>query len=129
MEVLNHFYTSSDPLVLMSPSLTEGLDLKEDLSRFCIICKMPFANTNDQWVKERQAENQIWYANNTCTTLMQMTGRVVRSDRDIASTYILDTCFEFLVKKYGNLFPEWWQRSVFSIEDEKAVKEKQNEQF
>ena len=128
-EVLNHFYTSSDPLVLMSPSLTEGLDLKEDLSRFCIICKMPFANTNDQWVKERQAENQIWYANNTCTTLMQMTGRVVRSYRDIASTYILDTCFEFLVKKYGNLFPEWWQRSVFSIEDEKAVKEKQNEQF
>ena len=124
-EVLNHFYNSSDPLVLLSPSLTEGLDLKEDLSRFCIVCKMPYANTNDQWVKERQQEDQAWYATNTCTILMQMTGRVVRSEKDIASTYILDNCFNFLVAKYGYLFPKWWQDSVFSIEDEKIIKEKQ----
>lgn len=124
-EVLNHFYNSDDPLVLLSPSLTEGLDLKEDLSRFCIVCKMPYANTNDQWIKERQQEDQTWYAANTCTILMQMTGRVVRSEKDIASTYILDNCFNFLVAKYGNLFPKWWQNSVFSIEDEKAIKEKQ----
>lgn len=126
-EVLNHFYNSNDPLVLLSPSLTEGLDLKEDLSRFCIVCKMPYANTNDQWVKERQQEDQTWYATNTCTILMQMTGRVVRSEKDIASTYILDSCFNFLVAKYGYLFPKWWQESVFSIEDEKAIKEKQND--
>ena len=126
-EVLNHFYTSDEPLVLMSPSLTEGLDLKDDLSRFCIVCKMPFANTNDQWIKERQQEDQTWYAANTCTVLMQMTGRVVRSEKDIASTYILDSCFNFLVSKYGNLFPKWWQESVFSIEDENVIKEKQQE--
>ena len=111
----------------MSPSLTEGLDLKDDLSRFCIVCKMPFANTNDQWIKERQQEDQMWYAANTCTILMQMTGRVVRSEKDIASTYILDSCFNFLVSKYGNLFPKWWQESVFSIEDENVIKEKQQE--
>lgn len=120
-EVLNHFYVSDDPLVLMSPSLTEGLDLKEDLSRFCIVCKMPFANTNDKWVKERQFEDSVWYAANTCTTLMQMTGRVVRSENDKASTYILDNCFSFLVNKFGYLFPKWWQESVFSIDDEKAI--------
>ncbi len=120
-EILNYFYNSSEPYVLLSPSLTEGLDLKDDLSRFCIVCKIPYANTSDKWTKERMNEDNKWYNTNTCSILMQMTGRSVRSENDKATTYILDKCFEQLVQKSGYLFPQWWQESIMTIDDEKTI--------
>jgi Rad3-related DNA helicase len=36
-----------------SPSMTEGIDLKDDLSRFQIICKVPYPQRNP-YIIERQ---------------------------------------------------------------------------
>lgn len=110
--ILDTFYNSSKPYVLISPSLTEGLDLKEDLSRLCIICKVPYANLMDKWIKERMKENQDWYVNLACTTMVQMTGRSIRSETDFAKTYILDKDFITLAKSGMNMFPKWWKDSV-----------------
>jgi Rad3-related DNA helicase len=110
--ILNTFYKSNNPYVLISPSLAEGLDLKDDLSRFCIICKMPYANIADKWVKTRLTLDPNWYANHTAETLVQMCGRSVRSKDDFATTYILDEDFLRFAETYYYLLPNWWKDSV-----------------
>jgi Rad3-related DNA helicase len=88
------------------------LDLKDDLSRFCIICKMPYANIADKWVKTRLTLDPNWYANHTAETLVQMCGRSVRSKDDFATTYILDEDFLRFAETYYYLLPDWWKDSV-----------------
>lgn len=111
-EILNTFYYSKTPYVLISPSLSEGLDLKEELSRFCIICKVPYANITDAWTKERASIDPNWYNNYTAATLIQMTGRSIRSETDFASSYILDEAFMKFAEQNYWLFPDWWKAAV-----------------
>ena len=40
--IINEHFKSNKPTVLISPSLHLGLDLKDDLSRFQIITKVPY---------------------------------------------------------------------------------------
>lgn len=69
-EELENFKQSSEPLVLVSPSLSEGLDLKDDLSRFCIICKVPYASLGDLWVRRKNKHDKDWYRLKTAETLV-----------------------------------------------------------
>ncbi len=71
----------------------EGIDLKDDLSRLCIVCKVPYANLGDKWTKTRMDEDKEWYITAACMNLVQMSGRSIRSDTDFAKTYILDADF------------------------------------
>ena len=113
-EILNTFYTSNRPYVLISPSLAEGLDLKEDLSRFCIICKVPFANITDNWIKERIKYDNNWYNYYTIEQLIQMTGRSIRSETDYATSYILDESFLNFAIRNQLMFPDWWKNAVIN---------------
>lgn len=116
--VLNTFYKSTNPYVLISPSLAEGLDLKDDLSRFCIICKMPYANISDKWIKTRMTLDQTWYNNHTAENLIQMTGRSIRSKNDFATTYILDEDFLRFAETNYYILPNWWKDAVITEEGE-----------
>ena len=111
-KILDLFYNSEEPLVLISPSLAEGLDLKDDLSRFCIVCKVPYASLADPWVKARADKNSKWYTINTAQTLIQMTGRSIRSETDYCNTYILDSNFLSFAKKAIDILPNWWKDAV-----------------
>ncbi len=110
--LLDTFYASKKPYVLISPSLTEGIDLKEDLSRLCIICKVPYANLTDKWTKERMTLDPSWYTTAACINLIQMSGRSIRSSTDYANTYILDSDFGNLAMNAMEIFPDWWKESV-----------------
>lgn len=109
---LDVFYNSDKPYVLLSPALMEGIDLKDDLSRLCIICKVPYANLGDKWTEMRMKESNEWYTTATCMNLIQMTGRSIRSETDFAKTYILDKDFMTLAKNSINIIPKWWQEAV-----------------
>ena len=108
--VYDHF-NSPEPTVLMSPSMTEGLDLKEDLSRFQVLCKVPYPALTP-YVKARMQRDPDWY--NWCTglTMIQATGRSVRTKVDKADTYILDSAFEYFLTKYGSKLSKWWTDSI-----------------
>lgn len=86
--------SSTAPTVLFSPSMIEGIDLKDDLSRFQIICKIPFPHFQDAWVKKRVERQPRWYAWATASKIAQAVGRSVRNESDWAETYILDSCWE-----------------------------------
>lgn len=102
--------TSTEPTVLLSPSMTEGLDLRGELSRFQIVAKAPFLNLADPYIKRRMAIDNDWYTWSACLALAQGLGRSIRSKEDYARSYILDADTMRLLK--SNFLPDWWLSAV-----------------
>ncbi len=83
---------SKDPTgVLLSSSLWEGVDLKDDLSRFQIIAKAPYPNYTEKRIKAKMKKFPLWYNSQTLTKILQGFGRSIRSEHDWAKTYVLDS--------------------------------------
>jgi ATP-dependent DNA helicase DinG len=101
--------SATQPSLLISPSITEGLDLKDDLSRFAIFVKVPFPYMGDAWVKRRMEISPSWYSRQAMISIMQGAGRVVRSPQDFGCTYILDSSFNYLYYQMQNYLPQWWK--------------------
>jgi Rad3-related DNA helicase len=64
----------------------------------------------------RQSNNPEWYAWKTVCTLLQMTGRSVRSMNDYADTIIIDGSFSDVLRFSSHYIPEWIQSSIKKIE-------------
>ena len=111
-EVLRKHMTGSAPTVLLSPSMTEGVDLVDDASRFQIICKIPYPYLGDKLVKKRMNKWRWWYALQTTKTIVQSVGRSIRSEEDHAVTYILDSDFSRFYQRNTYLFPESFRDSM-----------------
>jgi len=90
-EALKKHEKSKQPTILISPSMTEGVDLKGNLSEFQILCKMPFPYLGDKVVKKKMNKWKWWYNTQTIRTIIQSVGRSIRSEKDKAVTYILDS--------------------------------------
>lgn len=103
------------PMILVSPSATEGMDLKDDLGRFAIIAKVPYPFLGDAWVKRRMQLSQDWYNRQAITGIIQGCGRVVRSKEDWGQVYILDESFTFLYNKTSKMIPKWWKDGLIVL--------------
>ena len=108
-ETLNHHLRTEDQTVLVSPSMMTGIDLKDDLSRFQIILKVPFPHLGSTKIKKRLETNSDWYNWKTLIEIMQSYGRSVRNDEDWAETYILDSCFDQVL---NNQIPEYFRKAL-----------------
>jgi ATP-dependent DNA helicase DinG len=97
---------SDKPTVLVSPSMQEGIDLKDDLSRFQIICKIPYPYLGDKLVTKRMHKWNWWYDYETAKTIIQSIGRSIRNENDHAVTYILDEDWLRFYSKNKHLLPE-----------------------
>lgn len=89
-DILQLHKDNESPTVLISPSLVYGVDLKDELARFQIIIKAPYAPLLDQRIKKLFQINPQWYVNKMLTSVIQMCGRGVRSNKDYCKTYIID---------------------------------------
>tara|TARA_B110000881_G_scaffold8111_1_gene6255 strand:+ start:462 stop:2195 length:1734 start_codon:yes stop_codon:yes gene_type:complete len=107
-------FKKKDDAVLMGPSLLEGLDLKDDISRFQIFFKVPYPNVSDPLIKAKMQHSKEWYDWKTGISIMQGVGRSVRSKDDWAVTYVLDACFRSLINKKG-FFPPSFQERIKTI--------------
>jgi len=104
--------SSKKPTVLLSPSMTEGVDLKGDASRFQVICKIPYPSLGDKIVRKRMNKWKWWYPLQTSKTIIQAIGRSVRSSDDFAVTYILDSDWERFFSRNENMFPQSFKDSI-----------------
>jgi Rad3-related DNA helicase len=111
-EVIKEHIESRKPTVLISPSLHTGLDLKDHLSRFQIITKVPYPNIADKWTSEKRKINKEWYYWQTALRLVQAYGRSIRSKEDWAKTYVLDSAFNYFVKVNSNILPNWFLSAI-----------------
>jgi Rad3-related DNA helicase len=95
--------------ILVSPSMMEGIDLKDDLARFGAILKVPFPML-DEYTRRMMKIFPSWYDNLTATNICQAYGREVRTEEDWAKFYILDgqfyRCLSKSKKCYSNYFSE-----------------------
>ena len=103
---------SKKPTILLSPSMTEGIDLADELSRWQVICKIPYPYLGDPQVKRRKELDSAWYDWRTCLTVVQAYGRSVRSREDFAVTYILDADFPAFLKRQQKRLPSWFLEAV-----------------
>ena len=98
---------ASDPTgVLLSSSLWEGVDLKDNLSRFQIIAKVPYPNYKEKRTKAKMDKFPLWYTSQTLTKLLQGFGRSIRSEDDWAKTYVLDTAANNVFFKAQQMIPK-----------------------
>jgi Rad3-related DNA helicase len=105
---------SAEPTVIFSPSMTEGLDLKDDLGRLGIIVKVPYPAL-DPYVRARMQIDPDWYQWLTALKLVQATGRIVRSSKDWGHIWILDAGFRNFWRRAKNILPHWWVDSVIDM--------------
>lgn len=116
-DVVNEFLrvAPKQPTILISPSITEGLDLKQDLSRFAIIVKVPYPFLGDAWIERRKDISQEWYSRQAMISIIQGAGRVVRSKDDWGYTYILDSSFSYLYYSANKQIPDWWKEGYQKV--------------
>lgn len=112
VRVLQQHLESPEPTVLVSPSMTEGVDLKNDLARWQIVAKIPYPNLGDAWVRARKDLDGRWYNWLTVLSIIQASGRVVRSETDWATTYIFDKDLELVLKNSRKMLPDWWLEAL-----------------
>ncbi len=111
--IMKHF-ESLKPTVLISPSMYLGIDLKDDLSRFQIIVKVPYPDLTDKKISVLKQRNPKWYEWNTILRLIQAYGRSIRNSEDYANTYILDSSISFLLKNGKDMIPKWFSEAIVS---------------
>lgn len=105
-------------LVICGTSLSEGIDMKDDMARYQILCKAPFASLADNLVKKRVSMFKGWYEWITALDVAQMIGRSNRHRDDWSDIYILETGFSRLLG--GNNFPKYIKdrvvyKSLYSV--------------
>ena len=112
IEILQRHAKNPKPTVLISPSFYQGLDLKDDLSRFQVIIKIPYPDLSDKKVAALRKKDMNWYLWNTVVRLTQTYGRSIRSKDDHASTYILDSNINYLLRNANEMFPAWFTEAI-----------------
>jgi len=107
-QIIRQHTESPDPTILVSPSMTYGVDLKEDLARFQIIVKAAYMPLNDERIKRLFTENKDWYQNKMLNHLIQACGRGVRTKNDKCVTYILDGTISDAVLRNARKLPRYF---------------------
>lgn len=105
---------SNPDTIIVSPSILEGLDLVDNLSRFQIFPKVPYGFLGDVWVKTRMKKNSRWYSREAIVRIVQGSGRSIRSEDDWAVTFILDGNFARLLS-LREMFPSWYTDAIEEV--------------
>jgi Rad3-related DNA helicase len=114
-QILSKFEKSKKPLVLLSPSVNEGIDLPYDNCRFQIIYKLPFPNTADKQINMRIKKDKNWYPYQTVLNLVQSYGRGMRAEDDTCQTYIIDSRLKTYLERssmYKKLIPNFFKEAI-----------------
>jgi Rad3-related DNA helicase len=89
--------------------LWEGVDLKDEDSRFQIIAKVPYKSLGDKRVLVKMKKFQSWYDYETMVRMLQGFGRSIRSESDWAITYVIDSKINDLIKNTrGDIPKAYW---------------------
>jgi len=107
-------FLGRDDSVLLAPSFERGIDLPEEDCQVIVIAKVPYPYLGDKQINARMRAKggQSWYAVQTIRSIVQMTGRGMRSRTDWCDTYILDAQFKRLYRENKRLFPKWWREAL-----------------
>ena len=116
LDVLELFKQSTEPLVLVSPSMERGVSLSDELARFIVIVKAPFADLGDKQTSARLygsgSAGRFWYQSMTAQTIEQMCGRGFRHAGDFCSIYVIDGNIRKLITEHPRLFSDYFRSCI-----------------
>jgi Rad3-related DNA helicase len=109
-EVINRWQLS-DKQMLLTPSMTEGVDLVGDKCRFQVLLKAPYRTLGDPRVNYLLNEegDWEWYNDVTAREIIQSVGRAVRTPDDYATYYVLDSKFDQVL---SGRTPNWFEDAI-----------------
>jgi len=107
-QIIQRHIEATGPTILVSPSMTYGVDLKEDLARFQIVAKAAYMPLNDERIKKLFKEDPNWYVNQMLNQLIQACGRGVRTKNDKCITYIMDGTITDAVIRNSKKLPKYF---------------------
>lgn len=112
---------SSKNKVLIGPSLFDGISLDDDLCRFLIIAKIPYPDLSNNFCNKKREKNPLWYSGQAALNIIQGVGRGVRSETDWCQTFILDDCFDMLMRVSNAMFSNDFKRRINVITEQSLV--------
>lgn len=106
-EVAVEKWQDSDLDMILSPSMMEGIDLKDDKGRYNILMKVPYPQIDSatEFLLENRSFGWNEYFDRAAVRIAQSYGRTTRSPDDWSNFYILDKDYD-KIKKKCNL-PDW----------------------
>ncbi|OEC86418.1 MULTISPECIES: helicase C-terminal domain-containing protein [Methanobacterium] len=127
---LQQFEKTDKAMVLVSPSMSEGVDLPYEKCQFQVIYKIPFPYLGDKQVNSRKKHDPKWYAYKTIMTLIQAYGRGMRAEDDFCATYILDRNIKMLFNNplYKALVPRSFKEAI-ALEEEWLITDNFEEEY
>ena len=107
-------YLDRKGAVMFAPSMERGVDLPDDACRAVVICKVPYPDLGDAQIAARVKApgGNSWYQRQTLRSMVQMTGRGVRHERDSCVTYVLDSQADKVVNQGRRELPRWWTEAL-----------------
>lgn len=111
-KLLLSLHAEKSDSIIIAPAMHEGLDLKDDLGRFQILCKIPYPSKGDPQIAARMKLSGQYYNWLSALKLVQSYGRIIRHDKDHGVTYVLDSGFRYFVESNSHMIPEWFLEAI-----------------
>jgi len=111
-EAITRFRNSKYPAILVSPTVTTGVDFKFTDAEYQIVPKIPFPDSTSKVLRAREKRDKHYALYLTMMTLVQTTGRCMRAIDDQCETFILDSHFGWLRRRYRKFAPQWFWQAV-----------------
>lgn len=106
------YHKSKEGSIIVASGLREGLDLRGEMGKVQIFCKVPYPSMGDKVVKRKMEIDHNWYGWATSVMFVQALGRSVRSPKEKAVTYILDSGFGGFYKRNKRFIPKYIQEAI-----------------
>lgn len=114
---LQRFKLSKAPSILVTPSMTMGVDLKYKDAEYTIIPKIPFENITDPLFIARSKADPDYGFYIAAQTLLQAIGRAMRAEDDQCETLITDKNFEVYMTRYRHMLPRYFWDAVQQVKE------------
>ncbi len=108
------YFEAGPGAILVSPSVFEGFDFKDDRARWQFMCKIPFEPPS-RIVKAREAVDKEYRPYQAMQALVQSFGRGMRSREDWCENFIADEHMDWFYPRYKHLAPDSFRAFMRTI--------------
>ena len=115
MRIVEEFKRSTEPYVLVTPSVSTGYDFPYSECEFQIVCKAPFPDLKSAVMKSRMDKDNSYLSYEMAMTLVQSTGRGTRADDDQCENFVIDDSVQAAYNRFPGHYPNWWRGLVKSV--------------
>jgi ATP-dependent DNA helicase DinG len=113
---IERFKQAAPGTILVSPSMTTGVDFPGKDCEYQIITKIPFPDSRSPVVKARTAVDGDYPAYIAMQELVQAVGRGMRSRDDQCESFVVDDNCKWFVPKYREMAPAWFLQAYRKVD-------------